>query len=108
MINWKLRLKNKTTLTAIVLAVIAIIYKVLGAAGIVPAIEQQQLIDVAELIIWLLVLLGVVVDPTTQGIKDSTQAMTYVYPKISLPELDNKIDDSYRADDELEENEEDE
>lgn len=104
MINWKLRLKNKTTLTAIVLAVIAIVYKILGAVGIVPAIEQQQLIDIAELIIWLLVLLGVVVDPTTQGIKDSTQAMTYAYPKISLPEeLDKSTDESCGVVDELEE-----
>ena len=83
MINWKLRLQNKTTLTAIILALIAIVYKILDLIGIVPAITQDSVIEVAELIIFLLCLLGIVVDPTTNGIADSERAMNYNKPYIT-------------------------
>lgn len=79
-INWKLRFKNKTTLTAIVLAVLALVYKVLELFGIAPTVAQEELITVAEMAIGLLVLLGVVVDPTTEGMQDSDRAMGYDEP----------------------------
>lgn len=79
-INWKLRFKNKTTLTAIVLAVLALVYKVIELLGLVPPVAQEELITVAEMAIGLLVLLGVVVDPTTEGMQDSDRAMGYDEP----------------------------
>ena len=80
-INWKLRLRNKITLTAISLGILALVYQVLGLLDIVPAIAESQLAQTAVMVIDLLVLLGVVVDPTTEGISDSTQAMAYASPK---------------------------
>lgn len=80
-INWKLRIKNKVTLTAIVLGVIGIVYKVLAMLGIVPPISENEVVEVVMLIIELLVLLGVVVDPTTAGASDSQQAMNYEKPR---------------------------
>ena len=79
-INWKLRLQNKTTLTTLILAVIAIIYKILSMCGVIPAIAQGQIEEVAEMIIFILCLLGIVVDPTTAGTSDSNRAMNYVAP----------------------------
>jgi phi LC3 family holin len=79
-INWKLRFQNKTSLTAIVLAVIALVYQVLGIFGIVPAVSQDTLIQLAGAVINLFVLLGIVVDPTTEGISDSQRAMGYEKP----------------------------
>lgn len=35
-INWKLRLGNKVTLTAIIMALISLVYQLLGMACIVP------------------------------------------------------------------------
>lgn len=81
-INWKLRFKNKVTLTAIVLCGIALIYKVLGLFGIVPAIAENELVTVAGMAIDLLVLLGVIVDPTTDGMDDSAQVMNYRRPRM--------------------------
>ena len=43
-INWKLRLKNKVTLTAIVLGVVGIAYKVLAMLGIVPPISENDVV----------------------------------------------------------------
>lgn len=80
-INWKLRIKNKVTLTAIVLGVIGIVYKVLALLGIVPPISENDVVEVVMLVIELLVLLGVVVDPTTAGAGDSQQAMSYEQPR---------------------------
>lgn len=80
MINWKLRFKNKVTLTAIVLGIIAIAYQVLDLVGIIPPFPQDKLVDIAVAIIEILVLVGVVTDPTTEGISDSTRAMTYAEP----------------------------
>lgn len=80
-INWKLRFKNKTVLTSIVLATIALVYQVLAIINIVPEISQNQVVELSGMVINLLVLLGIVVDPTTDGIADSEQAMEYVRPK---------------------------
>lgn len=80
-INWKLRLKNKVTLTAIVLAVIALVYQVLGLLGVVPAVSQDAIVEVAGMVINLLALLGIVTDPTTAGASDSQRALTYEAPK---------------------------
>ena len=80
-INWKLRWKNKTTLTAIVLAVVALVYQILAVAGIVPGVSESQVVEIVGMVINLLCLLGIVVDPTTSGITDSQQALTYDTPK---------------------------
>ncbi len=80
-INWKLRLQNKTTLTALVLALVALVYQVLGVCGVVPRVTQDQITTIASMVINVLCLLGIVVDPTTAGIGDSNQALTYNAPK---------------------------
>lgn len=80
-INWKLRFQNKASLTAIVMAMIALVYQVLGLCGVTPGISENQIIEVAGMVINLLCLLGIVVDPTTDGVSDSTQALGYDAPK---------------------------
>lgn len=80
-INWKVRFQNKVTLTAIVMAVIALVYQVLGIIGIVPAVAENVIIETAGMVINLLVLVGIVVDPTTEGARDSHQALTYKEPR---------------------------
>lgn len=80
-INWKVRFQNKVTLTAIVMAVVALVYQVLGIIGVVPAVAESTIVEVGGMVINLLVLLGIVVDPTTEGAGDSQQALTYTEPK---------------------------
>ena len=80
-INWKLRFQNKTTLTAIILALVALVYQVLGLFGVVPKISQDELTAVIGMVINLLCLLGIVVDPTTDGVSDSALALTYDTPR---------------------------
>lgn len=79
-INWKLRLQNKVTLTSIILTVVALIYNVLETAGYAPTVPQPAVVGIAEDIVYLFCLLGIVVDPTTQGASDSARAMEYQKP----------------------------
>ena len=80
-INWKLRFQNKTTLAAIILALVALVYQVLGLFDVVPKISQDELTTVIGMVINLLCLLGNVVDPTTDGVSDSARALTYDTPR---------------------------
>lgn len=74
-INWRLRLKNKTTLTALVAGVVSLVYIVLGIVGVVPPVTENEVMDIVAAIMHALVLLGVVVDPTTAGWDDSERAL---------------------------------
>ena len=76
-INWKLRLKNKTTLCALIAAVVSLVYIVLGIVGITPAVSENDVMEVAAAVLNGLTLLGVVVDPTTAGMGDSQRALEY-------------------------------
>lgn len=85
-INWKLRLKNKVTLISIITLVVAIVYQTLNMFGIIPDIEQQQLLDVLCRIVDLLALLGIVVDPSTAGIGDTKNVLERDEPRRDLLE----------------------
>ena len=74
MINWKLRFQNKTTLLAIASTVILLAQQ-LGLK------LPDNIGDVVNTFLTLLVLVGVINDPTTEGVSDSPKALTYVEPK---------------------------
>ena len=76
-INWKARLKNKAFLITFIALIIAFVYQVLGMFDVVPSISEDSLVNFLTILINILATLGVVVDPTTDGIKDSDRAMTY-------------------------------
>jgi len=80
-INIKLRLKNKATLAALAAALIAFVYQVLGIVGVVPPVGQDAVVQAVGIVLNLLAALGVIVDPTTQGVGDSQQAMAYDAPR---------------------------
>ena len=73
-INWKLRFKNKATLAAIVATTILLAQQ-LGFK------LPDNISDVANTALTLLVLIGVVNDPTTAGITDSKLALEYYEPR---------------------------
>lgn len=80
-INFKLRLKNKVTLVALVAVIVPFIYQVLGIFDIVPKISEGDVEQFLGLLINFLAILGVVVDPTTAGMKDTDLAMAYNKPR---------------------------
>lgn len=80
-INWKVRFQNKTFLTGLISLVVVFIYDLLQLLEVVPTVTQSAVMQVAEGILTILGMVGVIADPTTAGLSDSKQAMTYNAPK---------------------------
>ena len=80
-INRKVRFQNKTLLAGLISLVVVFIYDLLQLLEIVPTVTQSAVMQVAEGILTILGMVGVIADPTTAGVADSKQAMTYDVPK---------------------------
>ena len=82
-INWLVRVKNKTFWIALIPAVLLLIQVVAAVFGIQIDLGDlgNKLLDVVNAVFMILAILGVVTDPTTAGITDSTQALEYNEPK---------------------------
>ena len=83
MINWVVRIKNKNFWLAFIPAVLLLVQTVAAVFGYSLDFGElgNRLIAVVNAVFGVLVILGVVVDPTTQGVGDSKQAMGYKRPK---------------------------
>lgn len=83
MINWTVRFKNKNFWLALIPAVLLLIQTVAAVCGYTLDLGElgNRLIAVVNAVFGVLVILGVVNDPTTAGISDSKQARGYNYPK---------------------------
>lgn len=79
-INWKVRLRNKTWVASLLALVITFVYNLLAMLDIVPAVTEDWLMSIVQTVLTLLTALGVVIDPTTQGMSDSDRAMLYQEP----------------------------
>ncbi len=82
-INWEVRLKNKQFWLALIPAVLLLVQAVAAVFGFALdlSVLGDKLLVVVNTLFTVLVILGVVVDPTTRGIKDSENALTYTEPK---------------------------
>ena len=76
-INLKARFKNKMFVLSASALVVSFVYQMLGAFDIVPKITENEVTGLITMAVNVLALLGVVVDPTTEGINDSERVMTY-------------------------------
>lgn len=74
-INWKLRLQSKYFWVALI-SLIVLLTQQLGFD-----IFPKNWEEVLNTVLSILILLGVINDPTTAGINDSEQAMDYLVPK---------------------------
>lgn len=85
MLNWTVRFKNKNFWLSFVPAVLLLVQVCLAPFGYEWdfGVLNQQLAAIINAVFGVLAILGVVTDPTTAGVSDSTQAMTYTAPKKS-------------------------
>lgn len=83
MINWTVRIKNKNFWLAVIPAVLLLVQTVAAVFGYVLDMGDigNRLVAVVNAVFGVLVILGVVNDPTTAGIADSRQAQSYQAPK---------------------------
>lgn len=82
-INWKVRIKNKNFWLALIPAILLLIQTVLVPFGYKWdfGVLGQQLTAIINAAFAVMSILGVVNDPTTEGVSDSAQAMSYDSPK---------------------------
>ena len=83
MINWQVRIKSKQFWLALIPAVLLLVQVVAAVFGFELDLGDigNRLLDVINALFAVLAILGIVVDPTTDGVGDSAQAMTYTEPR---------------------------
>ena len=82
-INWLVRIKNKNFWLAVIPATLLLAQAIASIFGVSLDIGElgNKLIAVVNAAFMVLTILGVVTDPTTKGVGDSKQALTYQEPK---------------------------
>lgn len=83
MINWAVRFKNKAFWISFIPAVLLLVQVIASLFGFELQLNGigEKLLDVINALFAVLALLGIVADPTTAGVSDSSTAMTYTKPK---------------------------
>ena len=83
MINWQVRVRNKQFWLALIPAVLLLAQVVAALFGNELDLGEMgnRLVDVVNALFAVLVILGIVADPTTEGVGDSALAMTYSEPR---------------------------
>lgn len=86
-VNWIVRIKNKQFWIAVIPALALVVQAVAAVFGWELDFNTLigKLIAVVDAVFALLVILGIVVDPTTVGIGDSERAMKYEEPWVDDP-----------------------
>lgn len=81
-INWKVRIRNKAFWIAVIPAIALVIQAAAAVFGYTVDLTTVvgKLQAVVNAVFALLVILGIVMDPTTAGIGDSERALGYEVP----------------------------
>ena len=82
-INWKVRIKNKAFWLSMVPAVLLLIQAAGAVCGFTLDFGDlgNNFMTLVNAVFAVLALLGIVNDPTTAGVGDSSRALTYERPK---------------------------
>lgn len=82
MINWKVRFGNKQFWISLIPAVLLLVQVAARTFGFTLDLGElgNNLLAVVNALFAVLVILGIVVDPTTKGIVDSERALEYRKP----------------------------
>lgn len=83
-VNWKVRFKNKVWLASFFASIITFAYKMLGMFDIYPEVTKNDVGEIINSVLMFLSLIGVIQDPTTNGLSDSLRALAYERPWVDL------------------------
>lgn len=87
-INWKVRFKNKIWLGSFISLLLSFIFSMLALFDVYPPITENQIANILNQVLTFLGLIGVLQDPTTEGLGDSKRALSYDEPWKDEPETD--------------------
>ena len=80
-INWKVRLQHKQFWVSLIALLLVLANQTAGIFNVDITIYNAQITAISETILSILGLLGIIIDPTTKGANDSSQALKYDKPK---------------------------
>lgn len=80
-INWKVRLQKKSFWVALIALLLVLANQVAEIFGVDITVYNAQVTAITETVLAILALLGIIIDPTTEGLSDSAQALRYKQPK---------------------------
>ena len=80
-INWKVRMQHKQFWVSLIALLIVLANQIAGIFNVDITIYSDQVTGISETILMILALMGIIVDPTTSGASDSSQALRYDKPK---------------------------
>lgn len=66
----KKRFRNKAFVVAFMATILTFIYQICGMFGVVPPVSEEVAGQLVGLVVNLIFGLGVMIDPTTSGVKD--------------------------------------
>ncbi|MBM7607165.1 phi LC3 family holin [Lysinibacillus composti] len=80
-INWKVRLQHRQFWLSIISLLIILANQVGALFGYDITLISEQVEEILGTVLMIFVMAGIIVDPTTEGLSDSKQALTYKKPK---------------------------
>lgn len=82
-VNWRVRIRNKSFWLALIPAVLLLVQACAAPFGYEWdfGVLSAQLAAIVNALFAALAILGIVADPTTAGVGDSEQALSYEKPK---------------------------
>lgn len=80
-INWKVRLQHKQFWVSLIALLLVLANQIAGIFHVDITVYNTQVTAMTETVLSISALLGVIIDPTTSGLSDSTQAMRYDQPR---------------------------
>lgn len=88
-INWTVRLKNKAWILAMVVAIAVLVQTFLAIFGITWDYSEWtgKIAAIIDAVFVILALVGIVNDPTVDGLTDSERALTYTEPAPNANEV---------------------
>lgn len=80
-INWKVRLQHKQFWVSLIALLLVLANQIAGIFNVDITIYNEQITAISETVLSILGLLGIIIDPTTAGTSDSSQALDYDVPR---------------------------
>ena len=87
--NLAVRMKNAYFWMTFIPALVSFIYTVLSLFDIVPTISESMIVQLLSALVTALSTMGVLIDPTTEGVFDSARALLYKKPGQLPDEIEN-------------------
>ena len=89
-INWKVRLQSGSWWMGIISAVVVAVFAILKIFKVETSVTvtADEIMNVAMLVLMIPAAIGITTDPTTKGVSDSQQALTYDEPKSDNTETE--------------------